>query len=93
MSVETLVYLVGDGVCWGLEEHADYFHVSGYPPLNQLIDDFVQAGGELYQCSTITNSVPQVQADENRKKLRQGVQLMGFASLIDQLTSSSAVTF
>lgn len=93
MGVETLVYLVGDGVCWGLTQHADYFHAAGFPPLNQLIDNFVQAGGQLYQCATNTNAGNQSQPDEGRYKRRQGVQVMGFASLIDQLSSSSAITF
>jgi predicted peroxiredoxin len=93
MGVETLVYLVGDGVCWGGAQHADYFHAAGFPPLNQLIDNFVQAGGQLYQCATNTNAGNQSQPDEGRYKRRQGVQIMGFASLIDQLSSSSAITF
>lgn len=93
MGVETLVYLVGDGVCWGLAQHADYFHAAGYPPLNQLIDNFVQAGGQLYQCATNTNPCNQSQSDEGRNKRRPEVQVMGFASLIDQLSSSSAITF
>jgi predicted peroxiredoxin len=61
--------------------------------LNQLIDNFVQAGGQLYQCATNTNAGNQSQPDEGRYKRRQGVQIMGFASLIDQLSSSSAITF
>lgn len=93
MGVETRVYLVGDGVCWGLTQYADYFYAAGFPPLNQLIDNFVQAGGQLYQCATNTNACNQSQPDEGRHKRRQGVQVMGFASLIDKLSSGGAITF
>lgn len=93
MDVEALVYLVGDGVCWGLAQHAEYFHASGYPPLNQLIDDFVEAGGQLYQCATKTGMCNPYQFEEIGHKSRHGVQIMGFASLVDQLSSSSAITF
>ena len=93
MDVEAQVYMVGDGVCWGQEHHADHFHVAGYPPLHLLIDDFLRAGGQLYQCSAKTTMCNPFKFEEGRHKPREGVQIMGFASLVDQLSSSSAITF
>lgn len=93
MGYEVTVYLVGDGTCWGLEGHADYFHASGYPPLNQLLDNFLCAGGQLCKCSNPTESFRELPSLESQYRLRSEVQIMGFVSFIDQIGGSNAITF
>lgn len=93
MGYEVMVFLVGDGMCWALDGHADYFHAAGYPPLNQLIDNYLSGGGQLYKCSNPVEAYRKQRSLESQQCLRNEVRLMGFTSFIDRLGGSNAITF
>jgi len=50
-DLETIVFLLGDGAHWVCDGHAEQAHAPGSPALADLIDLFVQAGGQLLVCS------------------------------------------
>lgn len=50
-GVETVVFLSTEGVRLSQRGYADDVHEEGFAPLGQLMDDFVEAGGEVWVCS------------------------------------------
>jgi len=48
---ETLVFLSTEGVRLSQKGYADAIHEEGFAPLNQLMENFVGAGGKIYVCS------------------------------------------
>src|SRR5215510_8375823 len=51
MDLDTIVFLVGDGVHWGYEGNAEAVHAQGFPPLAELIEAFLECGGQVLLCS------------------------------------------
>ena len=51
MDLETIVFLLGDGAHWAYDGRAEQIHAPGFPALADLIDSFVEAGGQLLLCS------------------------------------------
>ena len=51
MDLETIVFLLGDGAHWAYDGRAERMYAPGFPALADLIDSFVEAGGQLLLCS------------------------------------------
>lgn len=86
IGYEVIVYMVGDGMCWGNAGHAEYFHAAGYPPLNQLMEKYLEGGGLLYRCASPVEPC-------TTQNLHEAVQLMGFTSFIDRIEGGNTLTF
>ena len=48
---ETLVFLSIEGVRLAVKGYADDIHEEGFAPLEELMANFVKAGGTIYVCS------------------------------------------
>ncbi len=51
MDMEATVILQITGVYLAFKGYADHVHASGFPPLNELLQAFLEAGGRLLVCS------------------------------------------
>src|SRR4029453_16795323 len=51
MDLDTIVFMIGDGAHWAYDGHAEQVRAPGFPALADLIDLFVEAGGQLLLCS------------------------------------------
>src|SRR4051812_32264981 len=51
MDLTTILFLVGDGVHWGYEGRAEEVHAPGFPPLADLMETFIECGGQGFLCS------------------------------------------
>ena len=87
MNLDTIVFLLGDGAHWAYDGHAEQVHAPGFPALADLIDLFIEAGGQLLLCSACegTCAIPSAR--------RRDVRLAGLASLLSHTVVGSAVTF
>ena len=87
MDLETIVFLLGDGAHWAYDGRAEQIHAPGFPALADLIDSFVEAGGQLLLCSACDGSCALPSAR------RRAMRVSGLASLLSHTVGGSAVTF
>lgn len=87
MDLDTIVFLIGDGAHWAYDGHAEQVHAPGFPALADLIDSFVEAGGQLLLCS----ACDAVCAHAGLR--RRDVRVRGLATLLSHTVGASAVTF
>jgi predicted peroxiredoxin len=94
MDQATLLFLAGDGVHWGYEGHADGVRVSGFPALADLIESFVDAGGQIGLCSPCESacSLPAGGSAPPRTRL-PSVRLQGMPSVLAHAAGGSVLTF
>jgi predicted peroxiredoxin len=87
MDLDTIVFLLGDGAHWAYQGHAEQVHALGFPALADLIDSFVDVGGQLLLCSACDGAcaLPGVR--------RRDVRVSGLATLLSHTVGGSAVTF
>jgi predicted peroxiredoxin len=87
MDLDTVVFLIGDGAHWAYDGHAEQVHAPGFPALAQLIESFVEGGGQLLLCSACDG----VCASPGMR--RRDVRVRGLAYLLSHTVGGSAVTF
>ncbi|TWT77742.1 hypothetical protein Pla123a_15380 [Posidoniimonas polymericola] len=89
-----VVFLTSDGAVWGYSGSAQGIAVQGFPPLTELIDNYLAAGGRLIMCSVcrntcITGGPDAPPAAEVLSEAEDG----GFTTVIDLATDGTMVTF
>jgi predicted peroxiredoxin len=87
MDLDTIVFLIGDGAQWAYDGHAERVHAPGFPALADLIDSFIEAGGQLLLCS----ACDAICAPSGTR--RGDVRVRGLAALLSHTAGGSAVTF
>ncbi len=88
-GVQTVVFLSTEGVRLSQRGYADDIHEEGFAPLKQLMNDFVEAGGQIWVCSPCFKKR---NLDENR--LVAGALIVGGAKAVEFLsTGGSSLTY
>src|SRR5262245_61102102 len=93
MDLNTIVFLVADGVHWGYDGHAEGVHAPGFPPLADLIESFFESGGQVFLCSACDSACALPTADGKALRRRRGVRPQGLASVLSHTVGGSSVTF
>ena len=94
MDLNTILFLVGDGVHWGYDGHTDDVHVHGFSPLNELMEAFLELGGQILMCSAC-DAVCSAPSGAHGRPLarRTGVRPQGLASVLSHTLAGGSVTF
>ena len=83
-SVETVIFLSTEGVRLSQKGYADDIHEEGFSPLQELMENFAKAGGQIYVCSPCFK---RRKLDENN--LVAGALIVGGAKLVEFLSDGS----
>jgi predicted peroxiredoxin len=81
---ETMVFLSTEGVRLSQKGYADDIHEEGFSPLQELMENFAKAGGQIYVCSPCFR---RRKLDENN--LLPGAVIVGGAKLVEFLSDGS----
>ncbi len=94
LDCETAVFLTSDGSVWGYEGSASGIVAQGFPPLEGLIEDFLDSGGRLLLCSvchkTCSSGGPDV---EPSTPLLKGTSIAGFTTAVELASKGASFTF
>ena len=90
MDLDTIVFLLGDGAFWAYDGHAERVHAPGFPALADLIDSFVEAGGELQLCSACDATCSQP-GRRRREVQAHVVQIKGRRAAAGNFAESDAI--
>ncbi|MCA9265218.1 MAG: DsrE family protein [Planctomycetales bacterium] len=88
------VFLTSDGAVWGYRDSAEGIAVQGFSPLQTLIDEFLQAGGQVLLCSVChrTCSAGGPNTEPSTPRLPE-VQAGGFATVVELALQGVSFTF
>ncbi|MBW2000589.1 MAG: DsrE family protein [Deltaproteobacteria bacterium] len=89
MGTEVTVVLQSTGVYLALKDYADHVHASGFPPLKELLETFLEAGGSLMVCS------PCMQARKIQPEdlIGEATVIAGATLVSEILSASNVVTY
>jgi len=93
MGTRTSVFLVGEGAVWGYVGRASGVQQPGFPPLEELVTDFVDAGGEGLICSACDQVCVTLPTDDRWSPRRARFRPAGMATVLSEMQGASAWTF
>lgn len=94
MGLSTHLFLVGEGSYWAYQGHADGIQVDGFPALDELLESFVDLGGNLAVCSTCNQALCHASGSHDKTLTRRpGVNIQGMATVMGHLMEGRGVTF
>lgn len=93
MELNAIVFLIGDGSYWAYEGASDDVVAKGFPPLRELMDTFLDLGGNIYICATC-DQVCSVPDEVGAVKARlPAIQPRGLAAILTHMVGGTSVTF
>ncbi len=85
-DVEVSLGFQATGVLLATKGQIEHICAPGFPPLKQLLDAYLEAGGKLYVCGPCINS-RQFKAED----LIEGASIINAASFVKQFTEATNV--
>lgn len=85
------VFLAGDGAIWGDPDQADQVEMPGFPPLAELIQEYLDLGGALLVCSTCEHFCSARSATVGRRWSE--LQVRGMAALLESQRDGYSLSF
>ncbi len=94
INQQAVVFLTNDGAIWGYEGSAEGMVAQGFPPLQELIEQFREVGGRLLICSVChrTCSAGGI-TDLPSSSLIEGAEIAGFATVLELAAQGVCITF
>ena len=93
VGMDSVVFLVGDGLRWANRPIGESVQLPGLPSLETLVAEFEEDGGEIYACSACHGARAEPCDTEGRVMARRtNVSPAGFASLFSGC-GANCVTF
>ncbi|MCA9084813.1 MAG: DsrE family protein [Planctomycetaceae bacterium] len=94
LGMETTVFLTGDGAVWGYLGSARGITVQGFPPLDSLIRQFLEGGGNIQLCSVCHKTCSAGAPDEEpTTPMLPQVTISGFTSMVEIASRGACITF
>ena len=82
---QTVIFLTVEGVRVATKGYADNIHKDGFAPLQDLVRDYLQAGGTLIACAACCKPREITEAD-----IIDGAEMAGAARLVEYLANGYA---
>ena len=94
MGYSATIFLTSDGAVWGYRGSADGIAVQGFPPLSELLNEYLEAGGRVLLCSVCHKTCGMGTPDDtvNIQRLPK-TEMGGFATLIELAAGGTTFTF
>ena len=94
MGQNPIVFLTSDGAVWGYKGSAKGIVVQGFPPLSELVDQYLQGGGRLILCSVCHRTCSSGSPDDPAtvEKLPE-TEIGGFATILEHAMNGFSVSF
>lgn len=95
LDKETRVFLVGDGSHWAYEGSAGPVNQEGFPPLRELMQDFLEFGGKIYVCTTCEKvcSLPRDPQHVLKTIRKKEISPRGFSAVLGEMAGGASLTF
>ncbi|MDQ5768821.1 DsrE family protein [Thiothrix subterranea] len=93
MDMNPHVFLVGDGSFWAYEGHTHGIHAPGFPPLEELVSNYLELEGKLYICSACDQVCSLLPDQDHLPIKRTGVEPRGLASVLHYTVNGASITF
>ena len=93
LDLRAQVFLIGDGSHWAYEGASDGVAQKGFPPLGELLDTFIELGGEVSICSACDGVCSLPSPDGNGRRRRREIQPRGLATVLAHLVGGTSLTF
>jgi predicted peroxiredoxin len=93
MDLDTILFMVGDGSHWAYEGAVEGVREPGFPPLENLMDSFVELGGRLCVCAACDQVCSVAGADGMVRARRREIQPTGLATVLAHMVGGNSVTF
>ena len=81
---QTIVLLTIDGVWLATKDYAERIHKEGFPPLKDIINSFIENGGEIWACGACTKPRGITEAD-----MIAGARIVTAAMVVEQLAEGA----
>lgn len=91
---DTTMFLTSDGAVWGYTESAAGISVQGFSPLQTLIEEFIETGGQIMLCSVCHRTCSIGGPDSTPLVQKLGaVQIAGFTSMVELAADGVCISF
>jgi predicted peroxiredoxin len=87
-GVDTTIYLTMGGTFWS-RRRKNKVHIEGFAPLEEYIEQFLEAGGKLMVCSPCNEFYCSIAGEQ---PLLDGAELCGLTHIVDVALKSATVT-
>jgi predicted peroxiredoxin len=93
MELKATVFLIGDGSHWAYEGASDEIATKGFPPLAELIETFLELGGDIYICAACDQVCSLPDEVGTVKQRHPAIQPRGLAAILTLMVGGTSVTF
>ncbi|HAA58125.1 MAG TPA: hypothetical protein DCE42_25405 [Myxococcales bacterium] len=96
MGSEVAIYLNSQSAIWAFNFPVQRVHIQGFDPLENYIDLFQEAGGELFVCATCVDSLTSGYKENVMATLgpfREGVTSAGLTTLASLIMERKCLSF
>ncbi|MDM4014704.1 DsrE family protein [Roseiconus lacunae] len=94
MGHRSVVFLTGDGAVWGYKGSADGIAVQGFPPLADMIEDYIASEGRVILCSvchrTCSTGGP---GQRSATEKLESAEIAGFATILELAADGITMSF
>ena len=91
---ETTIFMTKQGAVWAFSGNAEGVVVQGFPPLLELVGEYLRSGGRLLACSVCHRSCGNGGVEDiSESEFLDGVRIAGLSSAIEIAQSGGSITF
>jgi predicted peroxiredoxin len=91
MNKKVILYLTMEGTVWALKDSVRIMEVGGFEPLTRYIQRFISLGGKMFVSAPCIDYYCSVKNEEIDHKLLPGVKPVGLSTIVDHMTTDTAV--